>query len=1252
MTIDDTDRIIDEKQWRANVIDLKRCMSVAKSVYVQLEHGNEALLRVGVEIVTCRVAKKVLWWDDNWFANESKFNYFKDIVKEKLAIALGHVKGMPPSFLEEPSPKAGGSDDPEMASLRKRLEEAQALSRAAQLQQKALEAQCREAVERASTLEAAMEKAKDSFKQMVKEAEEAAAAKAIAEYEAGPGAAAIKAAVSSALAAADKESQKAIAAASKGAAAPGAAAPAATAAAPPAPAASGSSAEDKKRIAELERQLKQGQEERTKLEQKVKQAEKKAADAASEARAAQARSSKLAAPQDSVADTRLSSKASSKHPSPRPEAVAGGDPVKIDALEVSLKGEKKKNDELREAKKGLEAELEKLRKELKTAGEKAEAAEGRCAKMQDRIKTFERQAASNGGQQPPPQPTGGEQASSPVPVRQAAPTTPSGSGGSGGSGLCRRCGGSCEDAEDDREADSTAAAAAATRRNRQPKDAEMEELRRKAGLLDGLKAKLGQKDEEIAHLKEENAKLEDLRNRMGRMLSQVRDQLQKVTAIAEKRGYGNIIHEIMEEAEVTETINSAEYTCFTRLWEDALRRQAKQKSLQQRLGGDAGEESRGNHFLKKKVAPISIGGSGGGGMSQDETLADFLGVPDDPYRMLTPESSARGHRSARQVPHAGGQDRSASPDRDEEYAGDASYKAGYETGYRAGFEAAIGESGSRPPTGSRKHRSNPVGSASHLEGGHLSVAGHAFGRASAGGDFSFDGSSPWDPSHMAAGAGDAGSSPGLSSTAPPGSARGASMDPRRAREADDYLEASHRSGRRPSDALLRGPLPPVETIGGSATGGRRPSGSDLLRGRAGSISRTSDGLTGAQHHSLRPASLGSSVVDRSLRKPSKRDEGGLGLDRHGDRTVGGLDRDERRLVPDGAGFGADGSVARPSESSQGGADHRGRRPSDGGVGLRTRDGGIAGLTGGSGGLADSAAALHTRDGAGLGGQQRSGNRSTDGARAGMDRTPNLPLDGVINVASRGANGNADHPAHSPVGLPAGSLDHPSTSLRPVTGPFRERVRTPVDLARPPSGTAPPSPALMVGSSPGSMSSSTLPRTGSQQRPRTHGMLTHSASAPGELPYINGVEGLGLGHLYGGSAASAAPVAPPASRRGGGNGGGGAAPSPPPEEARPLGPRGSMIVSDISARRATSPRPSWSPSPRVMWRPNKRGATEIDVTLSGGVRAVAVIDPLPLAPSGYLPHGKVGSTFPGAGGRRADALLDGPVEAIGTRIGGD
>jgi len=96
----------------------------------------------------------------------------------------------------------------------------------------------------------------------------------------------------------------------------------------------------------------------------------------------------------------------------------------------------------------------------------------------------------------------------------------------------------------------------------------------------------------------------------------------------------------------------------------------------------------------------------------------------------------------------------------------------------------------------------------------------------------------------------------------------------------------------------------------------------------------------------------------------------------------------------------------------------------------------------------------------------------------------------------------------------------------------------------------------------------------------------------------------------------------------------------------------MIVSDISARRATSPRPSWSPSPRVMWRPNKRGATEIDVTLSGGVRAVAVIDPLPLAPSGYLPHGKVGSTFPGAGGRRADALLDGPVEAIGTRIGGD
>merc|ERR1719311_1136392 len=89
--------------------------------------------------------------------------------------------------------------------------------------------------------------------------------------------------------------------------------------------------------------------------------------------------------------------------------------------------------------------------------------------------------------------------------------------------------------------------------------------------------KIASQKDAIRELKEEKEALEKRNDKMLKMLHQLKEQLRKVSEIAEKRGCGDLVASILEEASVTQTLESPEFTCFDRLYEDAKRRMEKQR---------------------------------------------------------------------------------------------------------------------------------------------------------------------------------------------------------------------------------------------------------------------------------------------------------------------------------------------------------------------------------------------------------------------------------------------------------------------------------------------------------------------------------------------------------------------------------------------------------------------------------------------------------------------------------------------------
>lgn len=74
----------DLSSWAGNVRDLHRVFSIVKSLFLTLETNNEALLRVGVELVTCKQSRKVLTWHEDWYGDEVRRLWFQKQVQQKL----------------------------------------------------------------------------------------------------------------------------------------------------------------------------------------------------------------------------------------------------------------------------------------------------------------------------------------------------------------------------------------------------------------------------------------------------------------------------------------------------------------------------------------------------------------------------------------------------------------------------------------------------------------------------------------------------------------------------------------------------------------------------------------------------------------------------------------------------------------------------------------------------------------------------------------------------------------------------------------------------------------------------------------------------------------------------------------------------------------------------------------------------------------------------------------------------------------
>lgn len=115
-------RRVDRAVWAGHVRDLHRVVKMVRSLFLLLEHQNEALLRVCMEVVTSKFARQLITWhDDEWYADEEKRESLRETVQEKLQLVLKALElsddfelegQIPPSGTATPSlrrPSDGGS---------------------------------------------------------------------------------------------------------------------------------------------------------------------------------------------------------------------------------------------------------------------------------------------------------------------------------------------------------------------------------------------------------------------------------------------------------------------------------------------------------------------------------------------------------------------------------------------------------------------------------------------------------------------------------------------------------------------------------------------------------------------------------------------------------------------------------------------------------------------------------------------------------------------------------------------------------------------------------------------------------------------------------------------------------------------------------------------------------------------------------------------------------------------------------------
>jgi len=77
---------IDLDKWEQQIADKHQVMTAAKAVHLLIEHHNEPLIRVALEIVCDPDARKCLWWQEGWYGEYDKREYWRNLVRSKFEV--------------------------------------------------------------------------------------------------------------------------------------------------------------------------------------------------------------------------------------------------------------------------------------------------------------------------------------------------------------------------------------------------------------------------------------------------------------------------------------------------------------------------------------------------------------------------------------------------------------------------------------------------------------------------------------------------------------------------------------------------------------------------------------------------------------------------------------------------------------------------------------------------------------------------------------------------------------------------------------------------------------------------------------------------------------------------------------------------------------------------------------------------------------------------------------------------------------
>jgi len=162
-----SEREIDVKSWQNQVRDLHKVMETICRVWLLLQHANEPLVRIAIEILTSQHAKYIRSWKEDWWPDEEKREYLKRLVFTQLKRVLIFLQ--PDATVEDDVKKPG--EDAELAEARKsakeweeRFNKSEQARRLLEIQIRELEEREAEAQKRAKDMEDSIQKLKDEFR--------------------------------------------------------------------------------------------------------------------------------------------------------------------------------------------------------------------------------------------------------------------------------------------------------------------------------------------------------------------------------------------------------------------------------------------------------------------------------------------------------------------------------------------------------------------------------------------------------------------------------------------------------------------------------------------------------------------------------------------------------------------------------------------------------------------------------------------------------------------------------------------------------------------------------------------------------------------------------------------------------------------------------------------------------------------------------------------------------------------------------